>query len=254
MTDRPTVSTDHDPSRRPIPQRSSGWAVRIANALKRAGVRPNHISVLSVLFAVLSCVLLVVSAHADHSARAALLVVAAVCIPLRLVCNMFDGMLAVEGGLRSPTGELFNEVPDRISDLLFFAGAGYAAIEVSGAVTLGWVAGALAVLTAYVRTLGVSSGTAQYFGGVLPKQARMWLLMAGILLTTLDPLFGLARGSILVVVLWFAVVGTTLTVVTRLRSVAAELTRNAVSATGSAAAPTSAVDDAAASRRAGEHL
>ena len=40
-----------------------------------------------------------------------------------LLANLLDGLVAVEGGRRSPTGELFNEVPDRVSDVLVLAGA-----------------------------------------------------------------------------------------------------------------------------------
>jgi len=41
------------------------------------------------------------------------------------VCNLLDGMVAIEGGLKTPAGELFNDVPDRISDPLILVGAGY---------------------------------------------------------------------------------------------------------------------------------
>lgn len=212
-----------DPLRRPIPQRSAGWATAIAGALQRAGLRPNHISVASVLVSLVGCGCLVVSVHADDAARTLALVLAALCIPLRLLCNMFDGMLAVEGGLRTPTGELYNEVPDRISDLALLAGAGWAASSVAGGAALGWLAGSLAVLTAYVRTLGVSVGCAQQFGGVLPKQRRMWLLLAGILLSATEPWWGWPRGSVLWVTLVLVALGCALTVVTRLRAVAREL-------------------------------
>lgn len=221
-TDSPSTS---DPQRRPIPQRSTGWATRIAAALQRAGLKPNHISVASVGFALLGCACLVLSAHFDDAARVLLLVVAALTIPLRLVCNMFDGMLAVEGGLKTPTGELFNEVPDRLSDLALLAGAGYAASAMDGGVTLGWLAGSLAVLTAYVRTLGVSAGAGQFFGGVLAKQQRMWVLMVGILATLLEPVLGLARGWMLFITLIIIAVGSALTVATRLRWISRELTK-----------------------------
>ena len=212
-----------DPHRRPIPQRSAGWATSAAAVLQRAGLRPNHISVASVVTALVGCACLVVSAHAHDAARTLALVLAALSIPLRLLCNMLDGMLAVEGGLRTPTGELYNEVPDRISDLALFAGAGYAASSWAGGVTLGWLAGSLAVLTAYVRTLGVSTGCAQQFGGVLPKQRRMWLLMAGILLSATEPWWGWPRGAVLWCTLVLVVLGCALTVVSRLRAVAVEL-------------------------------
>lgn len=213
-----------DPLRRPIPQRTTGWATRIASALQRAGLKPNHISVASVGFALLGCLCLVLSAHFDDAARLLLLIVAAVTIPLRLVCNMFDGMLAVEGGLKTPTGELFNEVPDRISDLALLAGAGYAASTMEGGVTLGWLVGSLAVLTAYVRTLGVSAGAGQFFGGVMAKQQRMWTLMVGILATMIEPLLNLPRGWMLFVALILIAAASALTVVTRLRWIARELT------------------------------
>ncbi|GAA4707541.1 CDP-alcohol phosphatidyltransferase family protein [Kocuria gwangalliensis] len=212
-----------DPLRRPIPQRTTGWATGIAATLQRAGLKPNHISLASVGFALLGCACLVLSAHFDDAARLLLLVGAAVTIPLRLVCNMFDGMLAVEGGLKTPTGELFNEVPDRLSDLALLAGAGYAASAMAGGVTVGWLAGSLAVLTAYVRTLGVSAGAGQFFGGVMAKQQRMWTLMVGILATMIEPLFNLPRGWMLFVTMILIAVASALTVATRLRWIAREL-------------------------------
>ena len=39
-----------------------------------------------------------------------LLVVAAGMIQLRLVCNLLDGMVAVEGGMKTKSGELYNDV------------------------------------------------------------------------------------------------------------------------------------------------
>lgn len=212
-----------EPLRRPIAQRSAGWAVWIARNLCHAGVRPNQVSVASMVFAMLGCACLILSATADDAVRVPLLLAAAVSIPLRLLCNMFDGMLAVEGGLHTPTGELFNELPDRLSDLALLAGAGYAASASASGVTLGWLAGSLAVLTAYARALGTSAGTGQFFGGVLPKQRRMWLLLAGIVVSIAEPSVGLPRGAVLVVVLALIAAGSALTVLTRLRLVAAAL-------------------------------
>ena len=62
---------------------------------------------------------------------------------LRLLCNMLDGMVAVEGGKGSRTGEIYNEVPDRIADPLLLVPAGYA-IGLPYGVELGWMCGALA--------------------------------------------------------------------------------------------------------------
>ena len=72
--------------------------------------------------------------------RAALYFGAAAMIQLRLVCNLIDGMVAVEGGLGTKTGDVFNDLPDRLADVLLLAGAGYAAREVPHAIELGWLA------------------------------------------------------------------------------------------------------------------
>src|SRR5699024_5518317 len=110
----------------------------------------------SVLFAVGGAVALLLSAEAaTDGVRVVWLIVAALCIPLRLLLNMLDGMLAVEKGMHTPTGDLFNEVPDRIADLILLAAAGYAPAAVwsteaaDWGVALGWAAGAAAILTAY---------------------------------------------------------------------------------------------------------
>jgi phosphatidylglycerophosphate synthase len=76
---------------------------------------------------------------------------------------MFDGMVAVEGGFKTKSGEIYNELPDRFADVLILAGAGYSLPSSPLLQTLGWMAAALAVITAYVRAMGVAAGTAQYF-------------------------------------------------------------------------------------------
>jgi len=54
--------------------------------------------------------------------------------------------------------------------------AGYAAGDLPGAVELGWLAGLLALLTAYSRTLAGACGARQRFLGPMAKQHRMALL------------------------------------------------------------------------------
>ncbi|MCB1493768.1 MAG: CDP-alcohol phosphatidyltransferase family protein, partial [Rhodobiaceae bacterium] len=88
---------------------------------------------------------------------------------LRLLCNLFDGMVAIEGGKQSPTGAFWNEAPDRLADILILAGMGLGA----GNTVLGWAAAAFAVLTAYIRELGTSAGAAPDFSGPMAKPQRM---------------------------------------------------------------------------------
>lgn len=38
---------------------------------------------------------------------------------------MLDGMVAIEGGHQSKAGPIYNDVPDRFSDVIIFFCAGY---------------------------------------------------------------------------------------------------------------------------------
>ena len=221
--------------RREIPQRSTSWARAAAAAVGRTGITPNMISSASVVVAAVGCAALVGSGWAVHlhddGLRAILLVIAALMAPLRLLLNMLDGMVAVEGGKRSPVGDLYNEVPDRLADVLFLAGAGYAAGQIHGGLTIGWVAASLAVMTAYVRSLGAAQGLSNHFEGPMAKPRRMWLLMLGCLLSLLEPALlvplGVPRGEVLGVTLAVIAVGSLITVVTRLQLIGVDLRERA---------------------------
>src|SRR5439155_1499932 len=96
---------------------------------------------------------------------------------LRLLANMLDGLVAVEGGRKTATGDLFNEVPDRFADVLILASAGYALSWLGTlGITFGWLVAVLAVLSAYVRVFGGSLGFQQSFTGPMAKQHRMAIL------------------------------------------------------------------------------
>jgi len=92
---------------------------------------------------------------------------------LRLLCNLLDGMVAIEGGKRTKSGELVNEFPDRVADMLILVGAGYAVRDYPIAIELGWCAGSLALLTAYARALAGTAGATQKFIGPMAKPHRM---------------------------------------------------------------------------------
>lgn len=223
MTESPG-SPQHRTMRRNVPQRTTGWAQRTAALLQRLHLTPNMISVASVVIAAIGCTCLVLAGiHDDALPRTLLLLTAALCAPLRLLANMLDGMLAVEGGMSSPVGDLYNELPDRLSDILFLAGAGYAATQVCGGITVGWVAASLAVLTAYVRSLGAAQGLSNHFNGPMSKPRRMWILVLGCLAALTEPLLPVPLGTSLVVALVVISLGSLVTVVVRLRRIAADL-------------------------------
>jgi phosphatidylglycerophosphate synthase len=167
--------------RRPLASRSSSWARWLAARLTMSKITPNQISLLSVVWAALGGALLF------WGAGWLAFIAAAACVQLRLVCNLLDGMVAIEGGKSTPSGALFNEIPDRVADPLFLVPLGYAA----GYSWLGWLAALLAVLTAYIRVLGGALGQQQDFGGILPKQRRMAVLTITLLAAAIeDSLWG----------------------------------------------------------------
>ena len=86
---------------RPHPRpatRDAGWAKAVARGLGRAGVRPNSVSVAGLVFAGAACGVFCVAPDVPPGIRALALLVAAAAIQLRLLCNLLDGMLAVEEG------------------------------------------------------------------------------------------------------------------------------------------------------------
>ena len=150
----------------------------MARMLSQAGVSPNLVSAASMVCAVAGGILFVATApaHDDHPAAARLLFLAgAGLVLLRGLCNVLDGMVAIARGVASPVGELWNEVPDRVSDCAMLIGLGYA---VGGSPTLGWLAALLAVLTAYVRAQCRAAGAPQDFGGPMAKPTRLGLVAA----------------------------------------------------------------------------
>ena len=159
--------------RRPIKARDTLWAAQVAAWLARVGVRPNTISIASALFAGGAGLCLVLTRETTGDFQPWLLLIAAGLIQVRLLCNLFDGMVAIEGGFKTKSGEIFNELPDRFADAFIFVGAGYATGGPGWAPVVGWLCAVLAVLTAYVRALGASAGASQHFCGPMAKQHRM---------------------------------------------------------------------------------
>jgi phosphatidylglycerophosphate synthase len=174
--------------RRVLATRNAGWARALAQLLAAISVRPNAVSMASVGFALAAGAAFFFSSETAHGGRAALLLAAAACIQLRLLCNLLDGMLAVEEGLKTRTGEIFNDLPDRVADVLILVGAGYSVPQLAVGPTLGWAAAVAAVCTAYVRVLGGSLGLTQHFIGPMAKQHRMFTLTVVTLLAAVEAL------------------------------------------------------------------
>ncbi len=205
-----------DNNRRPLTTRSASWARWLASFIVSSNITPNQISVISIVPALVGAWLLLSQQALVMSPM--ILVMVVLCIQLRLLCNMLDGMVAIEGGKQSKVGVLYNEIPDRIADSLFIVALGYA-ISMPW---LGWLGALLAAKTAYIRVLGGANGLAQDFRGPMAKQHRMAIMSLGCLLAAAELHFNGTQHT-LVITAYVIAVGAGLTCVTRALAIAQQL-------------------------------
>jgi phosphatidylglycerophosphate synthase len=202
----------HTDARRPLASRSTKWAGALATAAVRAGLTADAISIFSLIFSVAGTAGLLLLPRPWN------LLAGAVGIQLRLLCNLLDGMVAIEGGKKSKVGVIYNEVPDRVADSLFLVALGYAI----GIPWVGWLAALAAAVTAYIRVLGGTFGLAQDFRGPLAKQHRMAVMTLGCLLG-IGEWFWDGGQRILVAAAYVIAFGAVVTCGTRVRAIAKQL-------------------------------
>ena len=205
--------TGSDPaSRRPLASRDLPFFKTLAAGMARAGISPNAISFASIVFAICAGLAFTGTHHLTGWPLRLHWLGAAFFIQMRLLANMLDGMVAVEGGRGGPTGELWNEAPDRVADAAILMGAGCAA---GGEPWLGFGAALVAVFVAYVRALGASVGAGQIFIGPQAKPHRMFVLTVAAIVSLFLPAMKVA--------LWIVIVGGVITAWRRLARIAAFL-------------------------------
>jgi phosphatidylglycerophosphate synthase len=207
-------------TRRPIGARTSQWAQDAARWLTARNVSPDLISAASVGFALLAGVALWLAGETTGAARAGLLVTGAALVGARLLANMFDGMVAVEGGKGGPLGPLWNEAPDRIADVAILVGAGAGAAAMGAAPDwLGWLCACGALATAWVREAGARLTGVMDFSGPMAKPHRMFTVIAACFASLLEWLWG-GQGGLMAVALWAVAILTWWTAWRRLTGVA----------------------------------
>ena len=116
--------SDYQPTaRRPIAngfRRTADGATRFC---VRCHIHPDAISYLSILAAMVAAILFWKSGRWPW-----LLIVAPAFCYFRLWCNMLDGMVALASGKASWRGEILNDLPDRVSDVVIFAGVAHSGL------------------------------------------------------------------------------------------------------------------------------
>jgi phosphatidylglycerophosphate synthase len=189
MSQSNAASTEYQPtSRRPIAgvfRKTADLAVRICLKLH---IHADAISYASIVAAMAAGGCFVLS-----SRWVIFLLIAPLFCFVRLWFNMLDGMVAVAGKTASKRGEILNDLPDRISDVIIFVSVAH-----SGWCNpfLGYWAAIFSLLTAYVGMFGQAVGGKREFGGVMSKPWRM-VVIAVASWTLLGMIF-LRRGSDLV--------------------------------------------------------
>jgi phosphatidylglycerophosphate synthase len=171
-----TTTTDYKPkSRRPIAdafRRTAGGAVALC---VRLNIHPDAVSYGSIVASGFAAVCFWQSARWPW-----LLIAGPLLCYVRLWLNMLDGMVALASGKASPRGEILNDLPDRISDILIFVGVAHSGLC---AIVCGYWAALFAVLTAYVGMFGQAVGVQREFSGVMAKPWRMVTLHVGAWIT-----------------------------------------------------------------------
>ena len=182
----------------------------LADALAGRGISPDAISAMAVVVAVVGGACL-----AGSTTLPPLLLLVPCLAAARLILNLLDGMVARKTGTARPIGEVWNELGDRLGDVVFIGCLGFVP-AVGPALALS--AAMAAVLASYAGLAARAAGGRRLYGGVLSKPGRMIVLAvaAPLAFLTGDPRV-LALGAAVLLV------GGIVTLLQRLRTAMREL-------------------------------
>jgi phosphatidylglycerophosphate synthase len=209
-------------SRRPIADTFRATAHASVRCCVRWNIHPDTISYSSIVASALAALCFWKAANWPW-----LLIVAPGLCYVRLWLNMLDGMVALAAGKASYRGEILNDLPDRISDVLIFVGVAHSGLC---SVFSGYWAAIFALLTAYVGMFGQAVGVQREFSGIMSKPWRMVALHVGAWATLAMLWFGGGRQQWggLTILDWtclVVVLGCLQTMVVRLRRILAALAK-----------------------------
>jgi phosphatidylglycerophosphate synthase len=158
-------------SHRPIAQIFRRTGKGAANLCVRLGIPPDAISYLSIVAALAAALCFWKSGRNTW-----LLIIAPLFCYIRLWFNMLDGMVAVAAGKASTRGEIVNDLPDRISDVIIFVGVAHSDLMNP---FIGYWTAIFSLFTAYVGLFGQAIGGRREFSGIMSKPWRMVALSGG---------------------------------------------------------------------------
>jgi len=162
----------------------------MARAAADAGLSPNSVSILSLLFAAVSGLLFYYSGRYPESGP--LLVLAAgVLVALNSLLDAMDGVMARYMGVSSPKGDFLDHVIDRYADSFIICGiffGGHVQWQI-GVITIVGV-----LITSYLGTQAQALNLGRYYGGIIGRADRLILIMLATLVYALypAPVYGLS--------------------------------------------------------------
>jgi len=158
-----------------------GLLRRPANALARAGITANQVTVAALLMSAVAGLLVL----AWPANRGVLAVVPAVLF-LRMALNAIDGMLAREHGMKSKLGAVLNELGDVVSDAVLYLPFAFVPGVPAGWVVLVVLVGILGEMAGVVA---VQVGASRRYDGPFGKSDRAFLfgLLALLLAVGVEP-------------------------------------------------------------------
>jgi CDP-diacylglycerol---glycerol-3-phosphate 3-phosphatidyltransferase len=148
-----------------------------------AGISPNAVSALSLVFAALSGLLFYYSGSYPESGP--LLVLAAgVLVALNSLLDAMDGVMARYLGISSLKGDFLDHVIDRYADSFIICGiffGGHAQWQI-GVMTIVGV-----LITSYLGTQAQALNLGRYYGGIIGRADRLILIMLATLVYAIYP-------------------------------------------------------------------
>jgi CDP-diacylglycerol--glycerol-3-phosphate 3-phosphatidyltransferase len=182
----------------------------LENLFVRYHVHPTVINILGLIASVImaGCILLSV-----HHAMALILV--PFLAFFRTACNALDGLVSRRLGVASSMGEVFNELIDRISDILIFISL---ILLPQTHDMLGYLALLIVLLNSYLGILSKSAGGSRQYGGLMGKADRMIYISVAALVVLI-----FNQPNWWNIFLGFVLVGTVITFVQRFNATKNEL-------------------------------
>jgi CDP-diacylglycerol--glycerol-3-phosphate 3-phosphatidyltransferase len=182
----------------------------VTNALARAGVTANQVTV----FAMLLSFAAGTTIYFSRSLRVLLLL--PLVLFLRMALNAIDGMLAREHNQKTPLGAILNELGDVFSDTVLYLPL--ALIPLFDPILIVLIV-ILAIISEMAGVLGVPIGASRRYDGPMGKSDRAFVFGAlGLLLGLNVPILPAVRP-----ILWIVLVLLLLTILNRARCALREL-------------------------------